>query len=89
MYNNVPRDAVSGAILSKGWYLPFSQTLIGVAMTIKPVARVLGYDKIAEKYARSEALQNSLVTFDRTYFNPSMKEYFTNTRPINVIKNFP
>ena len=89
MYNNVPRDAVSGAILSKGWYLPFSQTLIGVAMTIKPVARVLGYDKIAEKYARSEALQNSLVTFDRTYFNPSMKEYFTNTRPINVIKNLP
>ena len=89
VYNNVARDATSGAILSKGWYAPFSQTLTGVAMTIKPLARTLGYDKIAEKYARSEALQNSLVTFDRTYFNPTMKEYFTNTRPVNLIRNLP
>jgi len=89
VYNNVSRDATSGAILSKGWYPPFFQTLTGLAMTINPIARKLGYDKTAEKYFKSEALQNSLVTFDRTYFNQSMKEYFTNTRPINVIKNLP
>ena len=89
IYNNVARDAVSGAILSKGWYPPFAQTLTGIAMTINPLARKLGYDKIAEKYQKSEALQNSLVTFDRTYFNSSMKEYFTNTRPTNIIKNLP
>ena len=89
VYNNVARDATSGAILSKGWYVPFAQTLTGVAMTIKPLARTLGYDKIAEKYFKSEALQNSLVTFDRTYFNQSMREYFTNTRPVNLIKNLP
>ena len=89
VYNNVSRDATSGAILSKGWYPPFAQTITGVAMTIKPLARKLGYDKIAEKYFKSEALQNSLVTFDRTYFNQSMREYFTNTRPVNLIKNLP
>jgi len=89
IYNNVARDAVSGAILSKGWYPPFSQTLTGIAMTINPLSRKIGYDKIAEKYQKSEALQNSLVTLDRTYFNQSMKEYFTNTRPTNLIKNLP
>jgi hypothetical protein len=89
IYNNVARDAVSGAILSKGWYVPFSQTLTGIAMTINPLSRKTGYDKISEKYQKSEALQNSLVTFDRTYFNQSMKEYFTNTRPTNIIKNLP
>nr|BAR16452.1 hypothetical protein [uncultured Mediterranean phage uvMED] len=89
IYNNVARDAVSGAILSKGWYPPFAQTLTGIAMTINPLSRKTGYDKISETYQRSEALQNSLVTFDRTYFNQSMKEYFTNTRPTNIIKNLP
>jgi len=89
IYNNVARDAVSGAILSKGWYVPFSQTLTGIAMTINPLSRKLGYDKISETYQKSEALQNSLVTFDRTYFNSSMKEYFTNTRPTNFIRNLP
>jgi len=89
IYNNVARDATSGAILSKGWYPPFSQTLTGIAMTINPLSRKTGYDKIAEKYQKSEALQNSLVTLDRTYFNQSTKEYFTNTRPTNIIKNLP
>ena len=89
IYNNVARDAVSGAILSKGWYVPFSQTLTGIAMTINPLSRKLGYDKISETYQKSEALQNSLVTFDRTYFNSSLKEYFTNTRPTNFIRNLP
>jgi hypothetical protein len=89
IYNNVARDATSGAILSKGWYPPFAQTLTGIAMTINPLSRKTGYDKISEKYQKSEALQNSLVTFDRTYFNQSMKEYFTNTRPTNIIKNLP
>ena len=57
IYNNVARDAVSGAILSKGWYPPFAQTLTGIAMTINPLSRKTGYDKISETYQRSEALQ--------------------------------
>ena len=60
MYNNIPRDAVSGAILSKGWYVPFAQTLTGIAMTIKPLSRILGYDKIAEKYQNQKHYKTHL-----------------------------
>jgi len=89
VYNNVSRDAFSGAILSKGWYPPYFQTLQGIAMVINPLSKKLGMDKIYEQYSRSQAVQNSIVTFDRTYFDRSIKEYLTNTKPINVIKNIP
>ncbi len=89
VYNNVSRDAFSGAILSKGWYPPYFQTLQGIAMVINPLSKKLGMDKVYEQYSRSQAVQNSIVTFDRTYFNRTVKEYLTNTKPINVIKNIP
>ena len=89
VYNNVSRDAFSGAILSKGWYVPYWQTLQGIGMVINPLSKKLGMDKVYEQYSRSQAVQNSIVTFDRTYFNRSVKEYLTNTKPINVIKNIP
>jgi hypothetical protein len=89
VYNNVSRDAFSGAILSKGWYPPYFQTLQGIGMVINPLSKKLGMDKVYEQYSRSQAVQNSIVTFDRTYFNRTVKEYLTNTKPINVIKNIP
>ena len=89
VYNNVSRDAFSGAILSKGWYPPYFQTLQGIAMVINPLSKKLGMDKVYEQYSRSQAVQNSIVTFDRTYFDRTVKEYLTNTKPINVIKNIP
>jgi hypothetical protein len=89
MYNNISRDAFTSAILSKGYYPPYLQTIQGAALMIKPIRTKLGLDPIFEKYVKSGALQNSLVTFDRTYFDRSIKEYFTKTKPINYIKNFP
>ena len=89
MYNNVSRDAFTSAILSKGYYPPYLQTIQGAALMIKPIRNKLGLNPIFEKYVKSGALQNSLVTFDRTYFDRSIKEYFTKTKPINYIKNFP
>jgi len=89
VYNNVSRDAFSSAILSKGWYPPYFQTLQGIAMVINPLSKKLGMDKVYEQYSRSQAVQNSIVTFDRTYFDRTVKEYLTNTKPINVIKNIP
>ena len=89
VYNNVSRDAFSGAILSKGLYPPYFQTLQGIAMVINPLSKKLGMDKVYEQYSRSQAVQNSIVTFDRTYFDRTVKEYLTNTKPINVIKNIP
>ena len=87
MYNNVQRDAFQSAVLSKGWYPPFFQTLMGTAMMIKPLRNKFGNHPVWEKYVKSGALQNSLVTLDRTYFNKSIREHFTNTKAINVIKN--
>ena len=89
MYNNTSRDAFSSAILSEGWSLPYFQTIMGAGMMIKPIRNKVGLDPMWEKYVKSGALQNSLVTFDRTYFNKSMKEYFTKTNPLNVIRNLP
>ena len=89
MYNNVPRDAFTSAILSKGWHPPFYQTIQGAGLMIKPLRTKLGLDPMFEKYVKSGALQNSLVTLDRTYFDRTVKEYFTKTKPINYIKNFP
>ena len=87
MYNNVQRDAFQSAVLSKGWYPPFFQTMMGSAMMIKPLRNKFGNHPVWEKYVKSGALQNSLVTLDRTYFNKSIREHFTNTKAINVIKN--
>ena len=89
MYNNVSRDAFTSAILSKGYYPPYLQTIMGAGLMIKPIRTKLGLDPVFQKYVKSGALQNSLVTFDRTYFDRSIKEYFTKTKPINYIKNFP
>lgn len=89
VYNNISRDAFSSAILSKGWYAPYFQSLIGISMILKPTRKILGLDKIYEQYSKSQAVQNSIVTFDRTYFDKSIQEYFTNTKPINYIKNIP
>jgi len=89
VYNNVARDATSGAILSKGWYPPFTQTLIGLAMVIKPTRKAFGLESVFEKYSKSEALQNSIITMDRTYFNKSVKSYLNKPNPINLIKNLP
>jgi hypothetical protein len=89
MYNNVSRDAFTSAILSKGYYPPYLQTIMGAGLMIKPIRTKLGLEPMFEKYVKSGALQNSLVTFDRTYFDRSIKEYFTKTKPINYIKNFP
>ena len=89
MYNNIPRDAFGGAIQSKGWFPPFAQTLLGLAMIIKPTRKAFGLESVFEQYSRSEALQNSIITMDRTYFNKSVKSYLTKTNPINLIKNLP
>ena len=89
MYNNVPRDAFTSSILSKGWYPPFYQTIQGAGLMIKPLRTKLGLEPMFEKYVKSGALQNSLVTLDRTYFDRTIKEYFTKTKPINYVKNFP
>lgn len=89
MYNNIPRDAFTSAILSKGWSPPFFQTLQGAGLMIKPLRTKLGLEPVFEKYVKSGALQNSLVTLDRTYFDRNVKQYFTKTNPINYIKNFP
>jgi len=89
VYNNVSRDAFSSAILSKGWYVPYFQTLMGISMVLKPTRKKFGLDKVYEEYSKSPAVQNSIVTLDRTYFDRTVKEYFTKTRPINYIKNIP
>ena len=89
MYNNTSRDAFTGSILSKYWYPPFFQTFIGAGMMIKPLRTKLGLEPMFEKYVKSGALQNSLVTLDRTYFDRTVREYFTKTNPINIIKNLP
>ena len=89
MYNNVQRDAFTSAILSKGWFPPYFQTIQGAGMMIKPLRTKLGLEPVFEKYVRSGALQNSLVTLDRTYFSRDVQQYFTKTKPINYIKNFP
>ena len=74
MYNNVSRDAFTSAILSKGYYPPYLQTIMGAGLMIKPIRTKLGLDPVFQKYVKSGALQNSLVTFDRTYFDRSIKE---------------
>jgi len=89
VYNNVSRDAFSSAILSKGWYPPYFQSLMGISMILKPTRKKFGLDKVYEEYTKSTAVQNSIVTFDRNYFNKTTKEYFTKTNPTNVIKNVP
>ena len=89
MYNNIPRDAFGGSIQSKGWYPPFAQTIVGLAMVIKPTRKAFGLESIYEQYLKSEALQNSIITLDRTYFNKSVKSYLNKTNPINIIKNLP
>ena len=89
IYNNVSRDAVTGAVQSKGWYPPFTQTLLGLAMVIKPTRKAFGLESVFEKYSKSEALQNSIITMDRTYFNKSVKSYLNKLNPINLIKNLP
>ncbi len=82
MYNNVQRDAFSSAILSKGWFPPYFQTIQGAGMMIKPLRTKLGLQPMFEKYVKSGALQNSLVTLDRTYFSRDVQQYFTKTKPI-------
>ena len=89
VYNNVSRDAFSSAILSKGWYPPYMQTLIGISMVVKPIRKKFKLDKVYEEYSKSPALMNSIVTLDRNYFNKSTRQYLTKTNPINVIKNIP
>ena len=89
VYNNVSRDAFSSAILSKGWYPPYMQTLIGISMVIKPTRKKFKLDKVYEEYSKSPALMNSIVTLDRNYFNQSTRQYLSKTNPINVIKNIP
>ena len=89
MYNNLSRDAFTSAILSKGWFPPYFQTIQGAGLMIKPLRTKLGLEPMFEKYVKSGALQNSLVTLDRTYFDRTIKEYFTKTKPINYVKNFP
>jgi len=49
MYNNLPRDAFSSAILSKTWHPPFYSTINGIAMYVKPIRTKLGYQPIFEK----------------------------------------
>ena len=89
MYNNVQRDAFTSSILSKGWFPPFYQTIQGAGIMIKPLRTKLGLEPVFEKYVKSGALQNSLVTLDRTYFSRDVQQYFTKTKPINYIKNLP
>ncbi len=89
VYNNLSRDAFSSAILSKGWYPPYMQTLIGISMVIKPTRKKFKLDKVYEEYSKSPALMNSIVTLDRNYFNQSTRQYLSKTNPINSIKNIP
>ena len=60
---------------------------MGSAMMIKPLRNKFGNHPVWEKYVKSGALQNSLVTLDRTYFNKSIKNILLIPKAINVIKN--
>ena len=87
MYNNLPRDAFSSAILSKTWHPPFYSTINGIAMYVKPIRTKLGYQPIFEKYTKSGAYRDFIGYAERNYFQAGYKEIFTGLKPLNVIKN--
>ena len=87
MYNNIPRDAFTSAILSKTWHPPFYGMLNGVGMYVKPIRTKLGYQPMFQKYVKSGGFRSAMVSMDRNYFQAGYKEIFTGLKPLNVIKN--
>jgi len=85
MYNNLPRDAFTSAVLSKTWHPPFYGMINGVAMYVKPIRGKLGYHPIFEKYTVSGAYRDFIGYAERNYFQSGYKEIFTGLKPINVI----
>lgn len=85
MYNNLPRDAFSSAILSKTWHPPFYGLINGIAMYVKPIRGKLGWQPMLEKYTKSGAYKDFIGYAERNYFNAGYKEIFTGLKPINVI----
>ena len=87
MYNNLPRDAFTSAILSKTWHPPFYGMLNGVGMYIKPLRTKLGYQPVFQQYVKSGGFRSAMVSMDRNYFQAGYKEIFTGLKFLNVIKN--
>jgi hypothetical protein len=85
MYNNLPRDAFSSAILSKTWHPPFYGLINGVAMYVKPIRGKLGWQPMFENYTKSGAYRDFIGYAERNYFQAGYKEIFTGLKPLNVI----
>jgi hypothetical protein len=85
MYNNLPRDAFSSAVLSKTWHPPFYGLINGVAMYVKPIRGKLGWQPMFEKYTKSGAYRDFIGYAERNYFQAGYKEIFTGLKPLNVI----
>ena len=85
MYNNLPRDAFSSAILSKTWHPPFYGLINGVGMYVKPIRGKLGWQPMFEKYTKSGAYKDFIGYAERNYFKAGYKEIFTGLKPLNVI----
>jgi hypothetical protein len=85
MYNNLPRDAFSSAVLSKTWHPPFYGLINGVAMYVKPIRGKLGWQPMFENYTKSGAYRDFIGYAERNYFQAGYKEIFTGLKPLNVI----
>jgi hypothetical protein len=85
MYNNLPRDAFTSAILSKTWHPPMFGLINGIGMYVKPIRGALGWQPIFEAYVKSGAARATMVSMDRNYFQAGYKEIFTGLKPLNVI----
>jgi hypothetical protein len=85
MYNNLPRDAFSSAILSKTWHPPFYGLINGVGMYVKPIRGKLGWQPMFENYTKSGAYRDFIGYAERNYFQAGYKEIFTGLKPLNVI----
>jgi hypothetical protein len=85
MYNNLPRDAFSSAILSKTWHPPFYAQIQGAALLIKPIRTKLGYQPMFEKWVKSGGMKSTFASLDRNYFQAGYKEIFTGIKFRNII----
>jgi len=85
MYNNLPRDAFSSAILSKTWHPPFYAQLQGAALLINPIRTKLGYQPMFEKWVKSGGMKSTFASFERNYFQAGYKEIFTGIKFRNII----
>lgn len=93
MYNNLPRDAFSSAVLSKTWHPPFYAQIQGAALLINPIRTKLGYQPMFEKWVKSGGMRSTFVSLERNYFQEGFKDIFTGvkfrniiTRPVEIIR---